>query len=234
MWNINFQDELYHHGIKGQRWGVRRYQNEDGTLTVAGKKRYSKNEIKEIQDNINDLKSQTINECNKKLNKTIGVYKNYLKSMDEDINKTINDKKARSDAYNKMKKYLGSPETVDDDELIEYAASEVAASIVKESNKTTMLSKAVDKAHEEYMNSVEEYADGLLTYSKNFSNKKIEKVGKEAYNNIINNANVGISQLNNITDSYYSSNAYHNLCDVIVKDFMSEGSLYKVKNRYGA
>lgn len=31
--------ELYHHGIKGQRWGVRRYQNEDGTLTAAGKER---------------------------------------------------------------------------------------------------------------------------------------------------------------------------------------------------
>lgn len=34
-------DELYHHGIKGQRWGVRRYQNEDGTLTPAGKIRYA-------------------------------------------------------------------------------------------------------------------------------------------------------------------------------------------------
>lgn len=33
--------ELYHHGVKGQRWGIRRYQNEDGTLTSAGKKRYS-------------------------------------------------------------------------------------------------------------------------------------------------------------------------------------------------
>lgn len=32
--------ELYHHGIKGMKWGVRRYQNEDGTLTAAGKKRY--------------------------------------------------------------------------------------------------------------------------------------------------------------------------------------------------
>lgn len=33
---------LYHHGIQGQKWGVRRYQNEDGTYTAEGKSRYSK------------------------------------------------------------------------------------------------------------------------------------------------------------------------------------------------
>lgn len=33
-------NEFNHHGIKGMRWGVRRYQNEDGSLTSAGKKRY--------------------------------------------------------------------------------------------------------------------------------------------------------------------------------------------------
>ena len=31
---------IAHHGIKGQKWGIRRFQNEDGSLTEAGKKRY--------------------------------------------------------------------------------------------------------------------------------------------------------------------------------------------------
>lgn len=47
MWNYNQTpnpDELYHFGIKGMHWGVRRYRNEDGTLTPAGHKRLAKME----------------------------------------------------------------------------------------------------------------------------------------------------------------------------------------------
>lgn len=39
------ESELYHWGIKGMKWGVRRFQSKDGSLTAAGKKRYSNKEI---------------------------------------------------------------------------------------------------------------------------------------------------------------------------------------------
>lgn len=38
---IYHSDYLEHHGIKGMRWGIRRYQNEDGSLTAEGRKRYT-------------------------------------------------------------------------------------------------------------------------------------------------------------------------------------------------
>ena len=42
-------NELQHHGIKGQKWGIRRFQNKDGSLTPAGNKRYGSKENFEKQ-----------------------------------------------------------------------------------------------------------------------------------------------------------------------------------------
>lgn len=43
-------DELYHHGIKGQRWGIRRYQNPDGSLTPAGMRHYGRQAKKDAKE----------------------------------------------------------------------------------------------------------------------------------------------------------------------------------------
>lgn len=40
MWTYTYSDELYHYGIKGQKWGVRRFEDASGHLTPAGIKRY--------------------------------------------------------------------------------------------------------------------------------------------------------------------------------------------------
>lgn len=42
--------ELYHHGVKGMKWGVRRYRNADGSLTSAGQRRLSRSIIKDYKN----------------------------------------------------------------------------------------------------------------------------------------------------------------------------------------
>ena len=69
---VNTDDYLEHHGILGQKWGVRRYQNKDGSLTEKGKKRA--NEIKEKED-------KKFEKINKKYNKLLE------KAGDEDYKK---------------------------------------------------------------------------------------------------------------------------------------------------
>ena len=59
------ENEIIHYGVKGMRWGVRRYRNEDGSLTPAGRRRISNAEVrykkkKFTRKNIKNLLGNTI------------------------------------------------------------------------------------------------------------------------------------------------------------------------------
>ena len=79
-------NELYHYGIKGMKWGVRRYQNPDGSLTAAGKKK-ARQEYKEDNEKAFELgKKATIygHATAKSMNRTIKIENKLDKQYEKD------------------------------------------------------------------------------------------------------------------------------------------------------
>ena len=77
--NLSY-DELKHYGIKGMKWGVRRFQNADGSLTADGRKRYGSEDIRNVKKQVDNGK-----------NVVDGVKRSKAKAAEKQTEKKIKD-----------------------------------------------------------------------------------------------------------------------------------------------
>lgn len=145
-------NELAHWGIKGMRWGIRRYQNKDGSLTPAGKKRYNEemeraeNERKELnrkqRTNAKIRKLNALQDANAELKKRLQEESDAL-----DPKKVAAKEKAEAKAEKKARKLIEKAEKA---ELKKLKKAEEA-----EEAELKALKKAEEEAEKHHKQAVE-------------------------------------------------------------------------------
>lgn len=171
--NLISEDYLMHHGVKGMKWGVRRYQNADGSLTSAGQRRLYKKVKRAKSDNKRrELIRQHLNsEYANDRNKALQDFRNQVKKtadydvkMDIEVDK-LADKMAKPIYEKELKKWkesIGEPSEKDKDKLYE---------AIKYDNVYQKAEKQIKDKNPQYRNN-EKQQDALWKeYTK--KNKKV-------------------------------------------------------------
>ena len=101
---ITSNGELYHHGIKGQKWGVRRYQNADGSLTALGRYHVRREQAKIEKKDLKWARKNSdkiIKQARKPVANELSQYSKELLSLPDAINKDGRLSAKTVNAYNR-------------------------------------------------------------------------------------------------------------------------------------
>lgn len=164
---------LIHYGIRGQKWGVRRFQNEDGTLTSAGKERYygfrrDKDVEEEVEKYIgqNQGEISQIVQMSKQLKKVQDerdkAYKEYYSSLEFD-------KKQKQQIKKVFDSWVGNP-PIDDDETIDACNYEIREVIGDEISRTNA-PESIQKIDKKYYDLSNQYYSEIDAFTERLMNQ---------------------------------------------------------------
>lgn len=170
---IPYSDELYHHGIKGQKWGVRRFQNLDRTLTALGKIRYGAGKVAETAGKAAKATGKTVAKVAKSVkdNAVTRYKRKHINAMTDQELREYTNRLNMEAAYKEAKKRNRGP------------VKKVVGDILQKAGN-----KIVDRALNELTNKIFDKPDKTTDYEavlkdpKKFSDKEVADATKRMAN----------------------------------------------------
>lgn len=160
--NFISEDELYHWGIKGMKWGVRRYQNPDGTLTPAGRRRLEKKDQKWAKKKTDKITAR----AKKASQRELSAYSNELLKLPGAVNANGKLSAQTINAYNRKMAELMSQKTSD----IRAPSGRVVSFVAKRGEIGVFMALS-NSGYDPNQYKQGIYTSGRIAYKKDHANK---------------------------------------------------------------